>query len=95
MTSLSIVIPNIQKFYFFRCYHCGEWYYSNKIIKTKRCWKCAKSFQFKNSTKFSQQCSLHEAIKIIKKLKEKSENLSLNKFLNLEKNIYVNFKLRK
>jgi len=47
-----------RKIYFFRCYHCGEWYYSNRIIKTKKCWKCNRSFVFKNSTKFSKFCTL-------------------------------------
>ncbi|NVM44136.1 MAG: DUF1922 domain-containing protein [Candidatus Lokiarchaeota archaeon] len=76
-------MPNVQKFYFFRCYHCGEWSYSNKIIKTKKCWKCHRSFQFKNSTKFSRTVTLHRAIKIIKDLKMKGEKESLFKFLNM------------
>ncbi|MBY8987419.1 MAG: DUF1922 domain-containing protein [Candidatus Lokiarchaeota archaeon] len=74
---------NIQKFFFFRCYHCGEWSYSNKIIKTKKCWKCNRSFQFKNSTKFSKTVTLQGAIKIIKDLKMKGETESLFKFLNM------------
>ena len=72
-----------QTFYFFRCYHCGEWFYSNKIIKTKKCWKCDRSFQFKNSTKFSKTVSLQEAIKIVKNLKMKGEMETLRKFLNM------------
>jgi len=74
-------MPNVQKFYFFRCYHCGEWTYSNKILKTKKCWKCNRSFQFKNSTKFSKKVTLQGAIKIIKDLKMKRETESLFKFL--------------
>ena len=73
---------NIQKFYFFRCYHCSEWFYSNKILKTKKCWKCNRSFQFKNSTKFSRTVTLQGAIKIIKDLKMKREKESLLKYLN-------------
>ncbi|NHJ20580.1 MAG: DUF1922 domain-containing protein [Candidatus Lokiarchaeota archaeon] len=72
-----------QTFYFFRCYHCGEWFYSNKIIKTKKCWKCDRSFQFKNSTKFTKMVTLQEAIKIIKNLKMKGEMETLRKFLNM------------
>ena len=74
---------NFQKFYFFRCYHCGEWFYSNKLLKTKKCWKCNRSFQFKNSTKFSKTVTLQGAIKIIKDLKMKGETESLLKFLNM------------
>ncbi len=87
-------MPYLQKIYFFRCYHCGEWYYSNKIIKVKKCWKCAKSFQFKNSTKFTKTCTLQEAINLIKKLKENVEDASLTKYLKVERNIQANFKLR-
>lgn len=78
---------NIQKFYFFRCYHCGEWYYSNKIIKTKKCWKCNRSFQFKNSFKIVRTVTLNDAIKIIKKIKMKGEKETLFKFLDYEKNL--------
>ena len=73
-------MQNIQKYYFYRCYHCGEWYYVNKIIKTKKCWKCNRSFQFKNSAKFSKKCTLSQATKIIKHLKEKAENENLTKY---------------
>ncbi|MFX1461246.1 MAG: hypothetical protein ACFFBT_17510 [Promethearchaeota archaeon] len=72
-------MQNIQKYYFYRCYHCGEWYYVNKLIKTKKCWKCNRSFQFKKSTKFSKKCTLSQATKIIKHLKEKVESQSLIK----------------
>ncbi len=78
---------NVQKFYFFRCYHCGEWYYSNKMIKTKKCWKCNRSFQFKNSFKIARTVTLSEAIKIIKKIKMKGEKETLFKFLDYEKNL--------
>lgn len=73
----------IHNFYFFRCYHCGEWFYSNKRIKVKKCWKCNHSFQFKNSTKFSRKCSLKEAIIIIKTLKNKTKNEDLLNYINL------------
>lgn len=78
---------NVQKFYFFRCYHCGEWYYSNKIIKTKKCWKCNRSFQFKNSFKIVRTVTLSDAIKIIKKIKMKGEKETLFKFLDYEKSL--------
>ena len=78
---------NVQKFYFFRCYHCGEWYYSNKILKTKKCWKCNRSFQFKNSFKVTRMVTLTDAIKIIKKIKMKGEKETLFKFLDYEKNL--------
>ena len=63
-----------QKFYFFKCTHCGEWFYSSRLIKTKRCWKCNHSFQTKNSIKFSKSCSIKAAIEIIKELKFKEFN---------------------
>ncbi|MFX0002712.1 MAG: DUF1922 domain-containing protein [Candidatus Hodarchaeota archaeon] len=63
---------NGQKFFFFRCYNCGEWFYTNRIIKSKKCWKCNHSFLFKNSTKFSQFCSLEDAVLIVKKLKSRN-----------------------
>ncbi|MFX0047897.1 MAG: DUF1922 domain-containing protein [Candidatus Hermodarchaeota archaeon] len=75
-------MQNIQKYYFFRCYHCGEWYYSNKMIKTKKCWKCNRYFQFKNSAKFSKTVSLQGAIKIIKNFKIKGKEVSIFKILN-------------
>ncbi len=78
---------NVQKFYFFRCYHCGEWFYSNKIIKTKKCWKCNRSFQFKNSFKFIRTVTLKDAIRIIKNVKMKGEKETLLKFLDYEKNL--------
>ena len=78
---------NIQKFYFFRCYHCGEWFYSNKIIKTKKCWKCNRSFQFKNSFKFIRTVTIQDAIRIIKEIKMKGEKETLFKFLDYEKNL--------
>lgn len=74
-------MPYLQKFYFFRCYHCGEWTYSSKIIKTKKCWKCNRSFQFKNSTKFSRMVTHQGAINVIKDLKIKGEKESLLKYL--------------
>ncbi len=80
-------MSNPQKFYFFRCYHCGGWTYSNKIIKTKKCWKCNRSFQFKNSFKVTRTVVLKDAIRIIKDLKMKGKKETLSKFLDYEKNI--------
>ena len=71
----------MTKFFFFRCYHCGEWYYSNKAIKSKKCWKCNRTFQFKNSTKFSRNCSTKEAILIIKQIKGKREMESFSTYV--------------
>ncbi len=75
------------KFFFFRCYHCGEWYYSNKIIKSKKCWKCNRTFQFKNAINVSRSCSINEAISIIKQLKGKGEMESLSTFVLRAENI--------
>ena len=76
-------MPYAQKFYFFRCYHCGEWTYTNKIITTKKCLKCNRSFKFKNSSKFSKTVTHQGAIKIIKDLKLKKGKESLQKFLDV------------
>ncbi len=77
---------NTQKYFFFRCYHCGEWYYTKKFIKTKKCVRCNRSFQFKNSTKYSRICSIKEAILIVKQLKGKREMESLSTYVSrLEK----------
>ncbi|MCJ7646999.1 MAG: DUF1922 domain-containing protein [Candidatus Lokiarchaeota archaeon] len=76
---------NTQKYSFFRCYHCGEWYYTKKMIKTKKCVTCNRTFQFKSSTKFSRICSIKEAILIIKQLKGNREMESLSTyFLRVE-----------
>ncbi|MHA1491635.1 MAG: DUF1922 domain-containing protein [Promethearchaeota archaeon] len=73
-------------YYFYRCYFCGQYYYSNRIIKTKKCWKCNRTFQFKKSKKFSKNCSLQEAIKIAKLLKKsKKEELNLLQFIPKDK----------
>ena len=66
-------MPYSQKFYFFRCYHCGAWHYSNKRIKSKKCCKCNRSFQFQNSTKFSKNCVYKTAIAIMKQLKTRAQ----------------------
>ncbi|MHA2007944.1 MAG: hypothetical protein ACXABO_06280 [Promethearchaeota archaeon] len=66
-------MSNTQKFFFYCCYNCGEWYYTPRIIKIKKCWKCNHSFSFKNSTKFSKVCSIQGATVIIKQLKAKAE----------------------
>ena len=72
---------HIRKFYFFRCYHCGAWNYSNKIIKSRKCWKCHRIFQFKNSLKFFRECSMNQAISIMKRLKEREEKETLSKYI--------------
>ncbi|MFW9826980.1 MAG: DUF1922 domain-containing protein [Candidatus Thorarchaeota archaeon] len=61
-----------KKFFFFKCYNCGEWYYTKTIINTKKCWKCNHTFTFRNSTKFTKICTIQDAISIIKKLKDKT-----------------------
>lgn len=73
----------LQKFYFFRCYHCGEWYYTNRGIKTKKCIGCHRSFQFHKSTKFSKNCSTEGAILILKELKKRREGEDLTKFMDV------------
>ncbi|MBY9002486.1 MAG: DUF1922 domain-containing protein [Candidatus Lokiarchaeota archaeon] len=75
-----------QKYFFFRCYHCGEWYYTNKIIKTKKCVRCNRTFQFKNATKTSRICSIKEAILIVKQLKGKREMESFSTYFILNEN---------
>jgi hypothetical protein len=72
---------NTHKYFFFRCYHCGEWYYAKMNIKSKKCVRCNRTFQFKNSTKFSRNCSIKEAILIIKQLKGKREMESLSTYV--------------
>ena len=73
----------LQKFFFFRCYHCGEWYYTNKIIKIKKCVGCHRSFQFQKSTKFSKNSSTEGAIMILKELKKRREKEDLSKFMDV------------
>lgn len=60
---------NQQKYFFYRCYYCGEWYYTQRVIKTKKCWKCNHSFLFKNAAKFTRNCTMQGAISLIKELK--------------------------
>jgi len=55
-------MSSTQQYFFYRCYRCGAWYYTNRVIKTKKCWKCNHSFSFKNSTKFSKKCTTKGAI---------------------------------
>jgi len=74
-------MPYVQKYYFFRCYHCGEWFYTNRRIKSKKCWKCNHSFQFINSKKFVKTCTTQNAIKLIKDLKEQKQSKILLKYL--------------
>ncbi len=58
-----------QKYYFFVCYHCGQWHFAERTIKVRKCWKCNRSFQFEKAIKFSRSCSGKEAVKILKQLK--------------------------
>jgi len=87
-------MPLSQKFYFFRCYHCGAWYYTNKIIKSKKCIKCNRSFTFQKSTKFSKVCTQSEAISIIKELKIKSHNENLTKYISRKTDHLTIFSLK-
>ena len=68
-------------YYFYRCIHCGEWYYSIGRIKRKKCWKCNHSFDFDKSSKFRQNCTSIGAISIIKELKKKSKKEDLINYL--------------
>ncbi|MBY8981908.1 MAG: DUF1922 domain-containing protein [Candidatus Lokiarchaeota archaeon] len=72
----------MYSYYFFRCVHCGEWYYTSRRIKRKKCWKCNRTFNFDNSSKFIKKCSLNDAIAIIKVLKLKSEKEDILKYFN-------------
>ena len=72
---------NLRKFYFFQCYHCGAWNYSNKVIKSRKCWKCHRIFQFKQALKFVRECSMNQAICIIKHLKEREEKEVFSKYI--------------
>ncbi len=63
------------RYFFFRCINCGEWYYTTKIIKRKKCVKCHKSFSFEKASKFFQKCSTKEAILLIQHLKLKDKEL--------------------
>ncbi|MBY9008109.1 MAG: DUF1922 domain-containing protein [Candidatus Lokiarchaeota archaeon] len=69
------------KYFFYRCIHCGEWYYSTRRIKRKKCWKCNHSFEFSHSSKFIKNCSSNEAIIIIKELKKKGKKEDLLGYL--------------
>jgi len=80
-------MENVKNYYFFRCSFCGSWYYSNKILKKKKCWKCNRTFQFQNSIKFSKKCSIRITIAILKELKKKAEEENLSKYLNFEKQV--------
>lgn len=70
----------LQKYTFFRCYHCGMWYYTKGIIKTKKCLKCNRSFQVQKSYKFTKKCTTEESIAIVKNLKKNMENEDLAKY---------------
>jgi len=82
-------MENVKNYYFFRCSFCGSWYYSNKILKKKKCWKCNRTFQFQNSIKFSKKCTINVAIAILKELKKKIEEENLSKYLNLERQVKI------
>ena len=71
-----------RKFFFYQCYNCGQWYYSEKVIKTKKCLICNHSFQFQKSLKFSKFCLTSEAIETIKNLKKTEELESQIKLAN-------------
>ncbi|MHA1671005.1 MAG: DUF1922 domain-containing protein [Promethearchaeota archaeon] len=77
---------NTQQYFFFRCYHCGEWYYTKRRIKTKKCVRCNRTFQFKISTKISHECSIKEAVLIVKQLKGKREMESFSSYFLRDKN---------
>jgi hypothetical protein len=87
----------LQLYYFYRCYHCGEWYYTNKIIKTKKCVidRCNRTFKFKNSAKFQKKCSQRDAIAIIKQLKEKNADKTLLKYVKNENKLFNKIELKK
>lgn len=84
----------MQKFYFFRCYYCGAWYYCNKIIKKKKCLKCIHTFQYHKSTKFTKKCSVSGAIAIIKELKKRRKDENLTKYINRKTELITLFPLK-
>jgi hypothetical protein len=59
-----------NKYWFYRCYHCGQYHYSKKRIKRKKCLTCKRTFKFEHSVKFSKTCTRNEAIAIMKYLKK-------------------------
>jgi hypothetical protein len=59
-----------KTFWFYRCVHCGSWYYSDKRIERKKCIRCNKSFKFDHAKKFKKKLTLKQAIAAIKKLKK-------------------------
>lgn len=84
----------MQKFCFFRCYHCGTWYYSNRVIKVKKCLKCHHTFQFRKTSKFYKKGSMSDAIAIIKELKKRSEAENLTKYINLKNDLVTKYPLK-
>ena len=73
-----------RKFYFYQCYNCGQWYYSEKVIKVKKCSTCNYSFKFQQSIKFTNSCFPYEAIEITKKLKKPEAGGSQVKLANVK-----------
>ncbi|HEY0089845.1 MAG TPA: DUF1922 domain-containing protein [Candidatus Lokiarchaeia archaeon] len=73
-----------RNFFFYQCYNCGQWYYSEKVIKVKKCVRCNRLFQFQKSPKFSKCCLTSEAIEIIKNLKKAEERESQIKLENIK-----------
>ncbi|MFO8017225.1 MAG: DUF1922 domain-containing protein [Promethearchaeia archaeon] len=78
---------NLKKFYFYRCSHCGNWHYSDKRIKVKKCLSCHRSFTFEHAKKFSKECTTYEAISVMKELKKQMSKEQLNPHLYKIKSI--------
>ncbi|TFG11772.1 MAG: DUF1922 domain-containing protein [Promethearchaeota archaeon] len=76
-----------KKYFFFRCYHCGNWFYTKKLIKTKKCVRCNRTFQFQNAMKFSKLCSGYEAIRMLQELKKREAEETLSKHLKQKSNL--------
>ncbi len=77
----------LQNYIFYRCTFCGLWYYTKKPLKSKKCWKCNRTFQFKKAFKFSKKCSINEAILVVKELKKRVEKETLMKYTNRKSNL--------
>ncbi|MGV9198644.1 MAG: hypothetical protein ACOC4M_07370 [Promethearchaeia archaeon] len=61
---------NLKVFWFYQCYHCGMWHYSDQRVKRKTCTRCHRSFTFENAHKIHCQCTTKQAVVIIKQLKK-------------------------
>lgn len=59
--------------FFFQCYWCSEWLYSNRIILTKKCTnsQCGKIIDFAKVRKHSMKINPADAPRVIQYLKNR------------------------